>query len=99
MRNIRRPLPKRTCVACREVRAKRDLIRLVQIAGGGVEVDLTGKKAGRGAYLCPSSSCWETGLKKDRLEHALRARMTPEDRQQLILYGKELYQPRGWVDE
>ncbi len=99
MRNIRRHIPRRTCVACREARAKRELIRLVQLASGGVEVDLMGKKAGRGVYLCPSSSCWEMGLKKDRLEHALRTRITPENRQQLIMYGKELYQPRGRAGE
>lgn len=81
--------PQRTCVACRQARAKRDLIRIVRIPDGRVEVDTGGKKAGRGAYLCPAEECWETGLKGNRLEHALRTSLTPDNREQLIRYGKE----------
>jgi predicted RNA-binding protein YlxR (DUF448 family) len=77
-------------VACGEVRPKRELVRLVRAAGCSVEVDPSGKKAGRGAYLCPSPDCWQTGLKKGRLEHALRTTLTEDNREQLIRYGQEL---------
>ena len=85
-----RHIPQRTCVACGKVEAKRQLIRLVRISGGGVEVDSSGKRAGRGAYLCPAPECWEVGLKKGRLEHVLRTTLTPDNREQLISYGRGL---------
>ena len=83
-------VPQRTCVACRKVRAKRELIRLVRISDGNIEVDTSGKKAGRGAYLCPVWECWEIGLRDGRLEHSLRTRLSQESREQLIQYGKSL---------
>jgi len=83
-------IPQRTCVACGEVRPKRELVRLVLVSGGGVEVDPSGKKAGRGAYLCPAPACWQNGLKKGRLEYVLRTILTEANRDRLIRYGKEL---------
>ena len=85
-----RHIPQRTCIACGKVRPKRELIRLVRISGGGVEVDIGGKRAGRGAYLCPAPECWQIGLKEGRLEHTLRTALTKDNREQLIRYGKEL---------
>ncbi len=83
-------IPQRTCMACRKVRAKRELVRLVRIADGIVEVDTSGKKAGRGAYLCPAQECWEVGLKGGRLEHALRTTLPQDNREELIQCGKSL---------
>ena len=83
-------IPQRTCVACGRVRPKRELVRLVRISGGGVEVDSGGKRARRGAYLCPAVGCWEAGLKKGRLEHTLRTALNQDNRDRLIKYGKEL---------
>lgn len=83
-------IPQRTCVACGRVKPKRELVRLVRVSGGGVEVDDSGRKAGRGAYLCPVAECWEEGLKKGRLEHTLRTAISPDNREQLIRYGQEL---------
>ena len=77
-------------MACRKTRSKRELVRLVHISDGSVEVDATGKKAGRGAYLCPTQECWEIGLKGGRLEHTLRTSLTQDNRDQLIRYGKSL---------
>ena len=88
--SIKRHIPQRTCVACRRVADKRELIRLVRTSDSRVEVDPDGKRAGRGAYLCQAQECWEAGLKGSRLEHALRANLTPENREQLITYGKDL---------
>ena len=75
-------------MACRKVRPRRELIRLVRISEGGVEVDTSGKRAGRGAYLCPAQECWQIGLKGGRLEHALRTSLTQDNREQLISFGK-----------
>ena len=85
-------IPQRTCIACRRVRAKRELIRLVRIFDGSVEVDTSGKRAGRGAYLCRARECWETGLKGGRLEYVLRTSLTTDNREQLIRYGKDFLQ-------
>lgn len=57
---------------------------------GSVEIDIKGKKAGRGAYLCRAWECWETGLKSNRLEHALRSSLAEDNRQQLIKQVTEL---------
>jgi predicted RNA-binding protein YlxR (DUF448 family) len=97
-KSISRPvkrIPQRTCVACRQVRLKRELVRLVSVAGEMVEIDTTGKKTGRGAYLCPALDCWETGLKSGRLEYALRTSLTRENREQLIRLGQELLKERA----
>ncbi len=79
-------------MACRKVKAKRELIRLVRTSDGRVEVDTGGKRAGRGAYLCRAQECWEIGLKGGRLEHALRTTLTQDNREQLIRYGKDFLQ-------
>jgi len=83
-------IPQRTCAACGEVRPQRELVRLVRVSGGGVEVDPAGRKPGRGAYLCPAPDCWQAGLKKGRLEYVLRTTITEDNRQQLIKYSQEL---------
>lgn len=77
-------------MVCRKVRPKRELIRLVRISDGEVEVDTSGKKVGRGAYLCPVEECWEIGLKGGRLEHALRTTLTQDNREQLIKIAEKL---------
>lgn len=78
-------VPQRTCIACRGVEGKRALIRLVRTADG-VEIDPTGKQAGRGAYLHPYQTCWRIVLRGNRIEQALRARISEENRQALIAY-------------
>lgn len=85
-----RRIPQRTCVACRQVKAKRELIRLVRTADGSIEVDTVVKMAGRGAYLCRSRDCWETGLGGGRLEHSLKTKITRENREQLIKFEETL---------
>ncbi len=90
MRSISQHILQRTCVACRKVKAKRELIRIVRTSDGNVEVDTSGKKAGRGAYLCRAPECWEVGLKGSRLEYALRTSLTQDNREQLARYGKDL---------
>jgi predicted RNA-binding protein YlxR (DUF448 family) len=81
-------VPQRTCVGCRTVMPKRQLIRIVR-SPDGVQVDLTGKLAGRGAYLHDRRSCWERGL-KGALAHALKTELATEDRERLQAYLETL---------
>ena len=74
-------VPQRTCVGCREVLPKRRMIRIVRTAEG-VQVDPTGKLAGRGAYLHDRRECWERGL-KGALANALKATLTVDEREKL----------------
>lgn len=68
-------------MGCREVLPKRKMVRIVRTADG-VQIDLTGKVAGRGAYLHDRRECWERGL-KGALGHALKTTLTQEDRARL----------------
>ncbi|MDO8690497.1 MAG: YlxR family protein [Dehalococcoidia bacterium] len=89
-----RHVPQRTCVSCRQPAAKRKLVRVVRLVGGAVEVDSTGKKSGRGAYLCCNRACWETALRKKSLERALKTTISPEDRAVLESYSRDIPQDR-----
>ena len=81
-------IPQRTCVGCRTVLPKRSLIRLVRQAEG-VQIDPTGKLAGRGAYLHNRRSCWENGL-KGPLAHALKITLTTENTENLRQFMQTL---------
>ncbi|MDO8715503.1 MAG: YlxR family protein [Dehalococcoidales bacterium] len=83
--------PQRTCVICRQVKTKRELIRLVRIADGNVEIDVSGKIDGRGAYLCRMRKCWETALKSSRLEHSLKTILDQSRREQLMQAAETLF--------
>ncbi len=85
-----RHIPQRTCVACRETSAKREFVRIVRTPEGRVEVDPSGKHAGRGAYLCARVECWQDALKRDKLSRALRTTVSPEDRGALRRYTERL---------
>lgn len=60
--------PLRTCMACNEQKEKKDLLRIVKSKEGIIEVDLTGKKNGRGAYICKNEECLDKLIKSKRLE-------------------------------
>jgi predicted RNA-binding protein YlxR (DUF448 family) len=76
-------VPQRTCVACRAVRDKRELVRLVRTPEGQLVVDKTGKQNGRGAYLCRQRSCWEAALNGRQLGKALKIEIGERERQVL----------------
>jgi predicted RNA-binding protein YlxR (DUF448 family) len=78
-------VPQRTCIACRKVAGKRNLLRLVRTEQG-VVVDPSGKLAGRGAYLHPYQDCWQAVLRGGRIEQALRTRLNDENRQVLLAF-------------
>ncbi len=86
----RKHVPQRTCVACRQVKPKKELIRIVRSSSGEIEIDETGKKSGRGAYLCAKRTCWEIALTKKRLEHALKTQITMEERGSLWQHSRSL---------
>ncbi|MEE8582723.1 MAG: YlxR family protein [Dehalococcoidales bacterium] len=90
-KNISKRLPQRTCVACRQVREKKQLVRLVRNADGSVQVS-SGREDGRGAYICRQASCWQEGLKGDRLERALKTKLSQDTRERLREYGSEIGQ-------
>ena len=70
-------IPMRMCVACREMRAKKDLMRVVRTEDG-LKLDRTGKLSGRGAYLCRDAACMEKAVRTRALERALEAPMNDE---------------------
>ena len=73
-----RKVPQRKCVACQEMMAKKELIRVVRSPQGDIQIDLTGKKPGRGAYLCGKASCFKLAKKSKALERALSAPVSAE---------------------
>lgn len=73
-----RKIPMRMCVGCGEMKPKKTLVRVVKDKEGNVSMDLTGKKAGRGAYVCPDSNCLEKAQKSNRLERAFSQRISDE---------------------
>jgi predicted RNA-binding protein YlxR (DUF448 family) len=79
-------VPLRTCISCRETKSKRELLRVVRTPDGHVTIDATGKKSGRGAYLCARRSCWESAIKKHRLEQEFEVAISEEDRAELDAY-------------
>ncbi len=85
-------IPLRTCISCRQVKEKRELIRLVHNPDGNIEIDISGKKAGRGAYLCREWKCWETGLKSNKIEHHLHCGNTSINREQLVKEVEDILQ-------
>jgi predicted RNA-binding protein YlxR (DUF448 family) len=85
-----RHIPQRTCVACRRTSAKRELVRIVRTPEGGVEVDPTGKRSGRGAYLCPTPDCWRLAIQKGRLDRALKTSLSAHDKEAFLQYAQSL---------
>ncbi|MGH2447659.1 MAG: RNase P modulator RnpM [Chloroflexota bacterium] len=84
-------VPLRSCVACRETKPKRELVRVVRPPEGEepiVRVDRTGKMNGRGAYLCPAIECWEAAQKKRALNRALQTTLSAENWAELLGYAR-----------
>jgi uncharacterized protein len=79
-------VPLRTCISCRETKPKRELLRIVHTPDGHVSIDATGKKSGRGAYLCAKRACWENAIKRHRLEQEFEVPISDEDRAELDAY-------------
>lgn len=68
-------IPMRKCLGCNEMKPKKELIRAVKSPEGEISLDLTGKKSGRGAYICPDKACFDKARKGKRLERALEVKI------------------------
>jgi len=88
-------VPLRTCIGCRQTRPQRELIRIHVNNNGELELDLGRKRPGRGAYLCPRQECWDKGLRKDKLEHTLKTKVSSETLKQFQQQGTTLLPKLG----
>lgn len=68
-------IPNRLCLGCQQMKPKRELVRVVKSKEGDVSLDKTGKKPGRGAYICPNSDCLNKARKTKRIEKSLGIRI------------------------
>lgn len=73
-----RKIPQRQCVGCREMKEKRELIRVVKSPEGEISLDFRGKKPGRGAYVCADAACLRKARRSKALERAFSAAIPPE---------------------
>jgi len=76
--------PQRKCLGCNTVKDKKDLIRVVRSPYGDISVDKTGKKPGRGAYVCPCKECVEKAIANKSLERALEIKITETVEKELL---------------
>ena len=65
-------IPMRQCTGCREMRSKREMIRVIKTAENEICIDATGRKNGRGAYICPNMECLKLAMKNRGLEQSLK---------------------------
>lgn len=77
---MNKKIPMRQCVGCREMKPKRELIRVIRTSEDAIQIDATGKKNGRGAYICPKRECLDLAVKNKGLERSLK-----------IVIPKEIY--------
>lgn len=71
-------IPMRQCVGCQNMVSKRELIRIIKTSEGDIQLDATGKKNGRGAYICKKRDCLEKAIKKHSLERSLKVSIPVE---------------------
>ncbi|MDE2838380.1 MAG: YlxR family protein [Chloroflexota bacterium] len=93
MRN--RHVPQRTCVICGMKTSKRELVRVVMTPERECAVDDTGKRSGRGAYLCQQPACWDAALRGGRLAAALRGRIGQDDHERLAEFAEGIRAAAG----
>ena len=77
-------IPQRQCVGCREMKDKNQCLRIVKSSENKIEIDLTGKKNGRGAYLCKSKECMEKALNNNSLERSFHVAIPDEIKSELL---------------
>ena len=89
---MQKKIPQRQCMGCRERKAKRDLIRVVRGTDGEVSLDFSGKKNGRGAYVCPNPDCLKKALRSKALDRSLEVTIPEEV---IVRLEKEMEGGRG----
>ncbi|MGN0152223.1 MAG: RNase P modulator RnpM [Wujia sp.] len=80
-------IPLRQCIGCREMKPKNELVRIIRTPENNICLDKTGKKNGRGAYLCPNPDCYKKAVKSKGIERALKVEI-PDEIYKMI--GEEL---------
>ena len=75
---MQKKIPMRQCLGCREMKPKRELIRVVRAPDGAISLDFKGKASGRGAYICPNASCLKKAIRGKALEKAFSSQIPPE---------------------
>ena len=86
-------VPMRMCVGCREMKPKRELLRVVRSPEGEISFDLTGRKSGRGAYVCRSQDCLQKAVRQHQLERAFSAPVSDAVRDALMAQLPDLPAP------
>ena len=76
--NSNKKFPMRKCVGCQEMKRKKEMLRVIRTQEGEFLLDATGKKNGRGAYLCPSSDCLAKAIRQKGLERSFKQAI-PQD--------------------
>ena len=82
---MQKKIPMRQCVGCREMKAKKELVRVVRSPEGEISLDFRGKAPGRGAYVCPLAECLRRAIKSRALERGLDCQIPQEIYDQLLL--------------
>lgn len=80
---VAKKVPMRQCTGCREMKSKRDMIRVIKTAENEICIDATGRKNGRGAYICPNMVCLKQAIKNRGLERSLKTAIPETVYQQL----------------
>ena len=80
---MQKKIPQRQCMGCRERKAKKDMIRVIKTAENEICIDATGRKNGRGAYICPTMECLKQAMKSRGLERSLKTSIPDTVYQQL----------------
>lgn len=80
---VAKKVPMRQCTGCREMRSKRDMIRVIKTAENEICIDASGRKNGRGAYICPNMDCLKQAMKNRGLERSLKTAIPETVYQQL----------------
>lgn len=75
---MEKKIPMRQCLGCREMKPKKELIRVVRSPEGNISLDFKGKASGRGAYICPNSQCLKKAIKAKALERAFSMQIPQE---------------------
>ena len=82
---MQKKIPMRQCVGCREMKAKKELVRVVRSPEGEISLDFRGKAPGRGAYVCPQAECLRRAIMSRALERGLDCQIPQEIYDQLLL--------------
>ena len=82
---MQKKIPMRQCVGCREMKAKKELVRVVRSPEGEISLDFRGKAPGRGAYVCPQAECLRRAIKSRALERGLDCQIPQEIYEQHLL--------------